>query len=190
MKDFYYLVSSTGSLEENDVGILKNKISEKNLTIKFLRTGQEVSLDSSHVMPFDITKVGDGFDHKVCDRCFKRLSTNDFSGNRIKKGVVVTKRPSCKSCRKIKDGKSISAKDRKDWNQKKPDNYDLFKCPICNKLSIAGISKIVLDHNHNTGRVRGWLCESCNTGIGRFDDNPEIVIRAKKWLSQTKEDAE
>ena len=31
MKDFYYLVSSTESLEKNDVGFLKNKISEKKL---------------------------------------------------------------------------------------------------------------------------------------------------------------
>tara|TARA_B110000211_G_C14040063_1_gene536362 strand:- start:1400 stop:1552 length:153 start_codon:yes stop_codon:yes gene_type:complete len=48
----------------------------------------------------------------------------------------------------------------------------------------VGISKIVLDHDHSTGEVRGWLCESCNTGIGRFDDDPQIVQKAINWLKK------
>jgi len=45
------------------------------------------------------------------------------------------------------------------------------------------VSKIVLDHCHHTGNVRGYLCESCNTGIGRFDDDIEIIDRAINWLN-------
>ena len=42
--------------------------------------------------------------------------------------------------------------------------------------------QIVLDHNHKTGEVRGYLCESCNTGIGRFDDDVTILKRAITYL--------
>ncbi len=78
----------------------------------------------------------------------------------------------------------ISANTRKEWDINAPKTYELFKCPICTKVTIAGISKIVLDHNHKTGEVRGYLCESCNTGIGRFDDDPELIQKAIVWLTK------
>lgn len=186
MKKFIYATTSFNFIEKNDVGIIEDDFASKKFKVKFLRFNQTINVVKDQIDFFDIEKIGDSFDHKVCDRCFKRLPTNDFSNNRIKKGGFITKRPSCKSCRKIKDGKPISQKDRKKWEKLKPKNYDLFKCPICNKSSIAGISKIVLDHNHQSGEVRGYLCESCNTGIGRFDDDPTIVIRAKEWLEKLK----
>lgn len=133
-----------------------------------------------------ITKTGDEYSHKICDRCYKHLpSDTHFSNNRIKKGGKITKRPSCKACRKIKNGKSIKSQDRLKWETLKPKLGQLFTCPICTKTSIGGVSKHVLDHNHQTGQVRGYLCESCNTGIGRFDDNVELVKNAITWLNQT-----
>ncbi len=182
MKKFIYATTSFNDIEKNDVGIVEDELSNNEFRVKFLRSNKIISVGKGQLDIFDIEKVGDTFDHKVCDRCFKRLPINDFPDNRIKKGGLITKRPSCKGCRKIKDGKGISKKDRERWEKTKPKNYDLFECPICNKSSIVGISKIVLDHNHQTGEVRGYLCESCNTGIGRFDDDPTIVIRAKEWL--------
>ena len=98
----------------------------------------------------------------------------------------MTKRPSCRVCRKKKDGKSISKSDKKIWEQQKPELYSSFTCPVCTKTSIVGISKIVLDHNHDNGFVRGWICESCNTGLGRFDDDPEIVFNAVEYLMDRK----
>ena len=130
-----------------------------------------------------IEETGDRFQFKICDRCFKLLSTDaKFSNNRHKKDNIITKRPSCKLCREKKDGVPISRAEKKEWNAKRPQKYTSFICPICGKNSIVGISKIVLDHDHSNGKVRGWLCESCNTGIGRFDDDYEIVYKAVKWL--------
>lgn len=149
-----------------------------------IRSGELVTLKKSNFNFVNILNTGDRFDFKICDRCFKLKLTNDFENNRIKKGGLITKRPSCRSCRKIKNGVAISTEDRKIWDQKKPEIGDLFKCPICEKTSIAGISKHVLDHNHKTGEVRGFLCESCNTGIGRFDDDIKITKNAIKWLNQ------
>lgn len=185
MNEFVYVNNSNYTeLELNDVGHITSS-SDSGLKIFFMRIGRELTLSKNFVTSFDIHKTGDQFSHKVCDRCFKRLNTEEsFSGNRIKKHGVVTNRPSCKSCRKIKDGKNISKLDRDLWEKKKPKDYTLFTCPICNKTTIVGLSKIVLDHCHKTGKVRGYLCESCNTGIGRFDDDPKLVQVAVKWLEK------
>lgn len=46
-------------------------------------------------------------------------------------------------------------------------------CAICGKPSIAknqyGMRLLDIDHNHNTGQVRGLLCTKCNTAIGKLD---------------------
>lgn len=39
-----------------------------------------------------------------------------------------------------------------------------------------------LDHCHATGRLRGILCQKCNTGLSNFKDDPELLIKAAKYL--------
>lgn len=187
MKNYVFikkLIGNHSELEIFDVGHIT--YSKKNvLTVFFIRINKELSIQENIIENFDIENTGDSFEYKVCDRCFKYLKTSaNFSGNRIKKHGIITNRPSCKACRKIKDGKNISNRDRNIWDKNKPVNFSLFTCPICKKTTIVGLSKIVLDHCHKTGKVRGYLCESCNTGIGRFDDDPNLVSEAKKWLER------
>ena len=38
------------------------------------------------------------------------------------------------------------------------------------------------DHNHNTGKGRGWLCQQCNTGLGCLGDNPRLLEVAAEYL--------
>ena len=40
------------------------------------------------------------------------------------------------------------------------------------------------DHNHTTNEFRGWLCNGCNSGLGHFGDNPEIIERAFHYLKK------
>lgn len=51
-------------------------------------------------------------------------------------------------------------------------------CAICGKQN----KKLVVDHNHSTGKVRALLCRSCNTGIGCLKESPDIFNRALKYL--------
>jgi hypothetical protein len=39
-----------------------------------------------------------------------------------------------------------------------------------------------IDHCHETGKVRGLLCDACNTGIGRFSDQVDLLQKAIDYL--------
>lgn len=182
--EYVYIIENIGNLEKNDVGyIVEIDNNRRAYKIHFLINQEEKWIDFDLCIRFFIEETGDLHSHKICNRCYKHLNTSShFEDNRVKSGGLITKRPSCRSCRDIKNGVNISASERRIWNARRPENNSIYECPICRKRLIVGVSKIVLDHNHRDGSVRGWVCESCNTGIGRFDDDPEIIYQAIDWL--------
>lgn len=52
-------------------------------------------------------------------------------------------------------------------------------CAICNKDN-----DLVIDHCHVSGSVRGVLCRQCNCALGLFQDNTDIINKAKEYLSK------
>jgi hypothetical protein len=42
--------------------------------------------------------------------------------------------------------------------------------------------KLVVDHDHATGKVRGLLCHNCNRALGLLQDNPEVIRRRADWV--------
>lgn len=55
-----------------------------------------------------------------------------------------------------------------------------FACAICRELFDRTPH---VDHDHETGAVRGLLCSSCNTGLGHFKDDPVRIAAAAVYLS-------
>ena len=53
------------------------------------------------------------------------------------------------------------------------------KCHVC-QTKVAQ----VIDHDHNTGLVRGVLCKWCNTLLGMIDKE-DIRMRAIEYLEKT-----
>lgn len=62
------------------------------------------------------------------------------------------------------------------------------KCVICKKIpdyiNRNGIksSKLLVDHDKSTKRVRGLLCFHCNTGIGQLCHSIDLLEAAIKYL--------
>lgn len=70
-----------------------------------------------------------------------------------------------------------------------PEQYDelLAKqgggCAICGQHRVrSGRYSMHIDHDHETGAVRGILCPHCNAGIGHFEDNPSRLLAAAEYL--------
>jgi hypothetical protein len=98
---------------------------------------------------------------------------------------------------------------QKAWREKNPEkvkNMDLKKhygisldeykkmsvnqshcCAICGEketsLDKNGAERFMaVDHCHKTGKIRALLCKACNTALGNFKDNPNLLKKAAKYL--------
>ena len=59
------------------------------------------------------------------------------------------------------------------------------KCLICGYKTPRYPEKkqmLHLDHDHKTGKVRGFLCSLCNKGIGCLKDSPELLEKAAEYI--------
>lgn len=67
----------------------------------------------------------------------------------------------------------------------KEEVYDLIvkqdgRCAVCKKELMRSTAK--LDHNHKSGKVRGFLCSQCNVGIGMFKEKIAVISQVKYYL--------
>jgi len=62
------------------------------------------------------------------------------------------------------------------------------RCAICRsplrwaKATAKGRGIACVDHDHQTGRVRGILCHHCNRSLGTFGDDLEGIMRVVAYL--------
>jgi hypothetical protein len=58
-------------------------------------------------------------------------------------------------------------------------------CAICGSGPKG--KHLYIDHDHNTGAIRGLLCNYCNLGLGKFKDNPDTLRKAARYLDAQRE---
>ena len=67
--------------------------------------------------------------------------------------------------------------------------YDLAPDDVhdnCEVCGAKGDSKkpICVDHDHSTGKVRGFLCRRCNFTLGQADDDPVLLEKLALYLRE------
>lgn len=53
------------------------------------------------------------------------------------------------------------------------------QCEVC-----GAIGRICFDHDHNTGKFRGWICIRCNAALGMAKDSSELLLRLSEYLKK------
>lgn len=64
-----------------------------------------------------------------------------------------------------------------------------YGCGICgrkeNLIHSSGVKQdFAVDHDHDTGKIRGLLCDLCNKGIGMFKDRSDFLLFAHDYLKR------
>lgn len=150
-----------------------------------------------------------GFDLKILDK-----KCDDCNGDILGKRED-TKR--CEACKKIFDlikGKRYDSKRRlSSYHSKNYREYIVKKkygitqsdfdillekqnsaCAICERSSVDFYSehnkRLFIDHCHQSGKVRGLLCDKCNFLIGQSNNNVNILERAIVYLMNNNQEKE
>jgi hypothetical protein len=59
-------------------------------------------------------------------------------------------------------------------------------CAICHRPETSTwrgkVRRLGVDHDHETGAIRGLLCTKCNRGLGWFDDEADLLVAAAQYV--------
>lgn len=129
---------------------------------------------------------------RICKDCRIVATTKEemvefFSKNKLSKFGY---RPLCKVCH-LKRQKLMPSQTREGRRPAEiktrygisKEEYDICmdtsdRCGICDTKE-----NLCYDHCHDTSLFRGVLCKKCNSGIGMFNDNPELIRKALLYLT-------
>lgn len=128
---------------------------------------------------------------KRCNKCEAVKPYAEFhkrSDGKTKDGYRAT----CKKCRKG-TCKPDPRKDRIEYHLVRKYGLTLAAwhnmldaqggaCALCGTVEPNG-NGFHVDHDHKTGKVRALLCMECNTGLGKFKDDKELLLKAVAYLN-------
>jgi hypothetical protein len=130
---------------------------------------------------------------KVCSKCSIEKPASEFA-KRYDRPIGL--RPWCKECqRKIDAEHRLTDRGKKKyrtqlWRKsniaisyeeyKQKYNEVEGKCEICQE----SFSSLCVDHNHETGELRGLLCTPCNLAIEHLKESPNIMNNAIQYIKK------
>lgn len=136
-----------------------------------------------------------GIKMKKCFRCKRDLELSEFWKNKRNKDGLQTY---CKKCHYSLAGSLLDGDTREKYLEIRRSRHLKSKynisieeyerllhkqggsCAICDTTLFG--KKLAVDHDHETGAIRGLLCGNCNRGLGMFKDNPLYLKQAIKYL--------
>lgn len=125
----------------------------------------------------------------VCACCNTKKEISNYSVSQLK-----TKSNICFDCRKKKNERyhlknSIS----REFYMTRPMYDEMLKsqnyvCKICKNKETATfnnkVKRLSVDHCHETKKIRGILCQTCNAGIGHFKNSIALFYEAINYLKE------
>jgi transcription elongation factor Elf1 len=169
------------NFDRDSVGLIKENRGD-NFLVWLIGNDSDFIIPKTDVEEIDVTKTGDKFEFKICNVCHCLKPIENFAKNQNNLHGII-RRPSCNKCRTSIDKRAPKTKQAKQMEKQKPKIGEPFMCPICRKRSIVGITaKIVADHDHHTGNIRAFICDSCNTGLGRFKNGENYLMNAVNYI--------
>lgn len=134
---------------------------------------------------------------KICSKCGTEKERTEYYPHSKTKDKL---RADCKKCtykavriRVEQNPEKYKPPKRNSWLMRKYglSNEDYEKmlylhassCGICGSKDPKGKRKyFCIDHNHETGKIRGLLCQHCNTALGCFQDKQDVLQKAINYL--------
>ena len=142
---------------------------------------------------------------KTCSQCKVEKPKTEYHKMQAQKSGL---RPECKACTKKKKDEWRAANPDKHkagydrynkYYREGPLRQKLFGitkeeydklladqdgvCVICRDRNNDSTRSLAVDHDHETGIVRGILCDRCNRGIGYFRESLELIERTVQYLT-------
>lgn len=124
----------------------------------------------------DLTNIPLG--KTVCSVCNESKDNTEFSFYKKRKtanGYRLMVNTNCRDCQKKRRTELKKLK-----KLYKPPLFGT-PCDLCGKPVFKNWQ---LDHDHENGKIRGWLCKQCNTGLGNLGDNLESLQKAVNYLKR------
>lgn len=139
-------------------------------------------------------------DTKQCSRCKKVKQLSDFH---LRSKSQPWPKSACKECHRERargywKKNPVPKEVQRERNLKKSFGITLAEynsileeqggvCAICGVDACATGRNFAVDHCHATGKIRGLLCQFCNTALGQFRDDKQILLNAVKYLERNED---
>lgn len=122
---------------------------------------------------------------KQCSKCkIEQDSSAFYIGTRRGKTYLYSR---CKICCSIinkeqaENGRAWELKKKYGISLEEYRNQCTIRCNVCD-ICDTQVRTLHVDHNHTTGKIRGYLCGSCNRGIGLLKDSAQVCYNASQYL--------
>ncbi|MCF3134782.1 endonuclease domain-containing protein [Streptomyces olivochromogenes] len=114
--------------------------------------------------------------HKLCRTCGEVKPHSAWHRNATASDGLSTR---CKACRAVQ-GRQGHLKRQYGITETERDDLIAAQGGVC--CICLAAAPVHVDHCHETGRVRGVLCFSCNAALGQFKDRPDVIRRAAAYV--------
>lgn len=128
----------------------------------------------------------------VCNRCGCQLDKTNWHSSASKRRWLI-----CKQCARKRLNEYNQANPDKIFKKNMEKRYGItyeeyslmlvnqnYVCAICGQEETSSSRiNLSIDHDHKTNLIRGLLCTECNTGLGKFKDDINLLQKARDYLN-------